>query len=284
MKVAHIKNYFLPPSETFIYNYIVGLKKYEPFIISECQLNNEIFPIKNIFTQRKSNIWYEPILLFFRNWLIGKFRKDFFYKSYYLNTLKKVNPDVVHIHFGFPGILFSNMIKALKLPLVVSFYGYDLSSIPFHGFDENFKDELQAWVDHVTFWLDQYLFPGIGGDRFISVYEGVTDDIDGPKHSQQLAEFLGSIHENIQPATDPDAVACIWYKFIKAGHVATHRHGSTYRPLREEHIDAMVDALLGLRARYEVREDAWEILPILDLYLDMAEDKRNEEPPADELE
>lgn len=150
--------------------------------------------------------------------------------------------------------------------------------------DENFEDELQAWVDHTTFWLDQYLFPGVGGDRFISVYEGVTDDLDGPKHAQQLAEFMGSIDDNIQPATDPDAVACIWYKIIKAGHVATHRHGSTYRPLREEHIDAMVDALLGLRARYEEREDAWEILPILDLYLDMTEDKRNEEPPADELE
>lgn len=32
---------------------------------------------------------------------------------------------------------------------------------------------------------------------------------------------------------------------------------------------------------YEERE---EILQILDLYLDMAEEKRNEEPPADELE
>ena len=150
--------------------------------------------------------------------------------------------------------------------------------------DENFEYELQAWVDHTSYWLDRYNIPGVGGDRFISVYEGVTDDVEGPAHAQALVEFLNGLDENIQPATDPDVVACIWYKFIKAGAVATHRHGQTYRPLREEHIDAMVEALLGLRARYEEREDAWEILPILDLYLDMAEDKRNEKPPADELE
>lgn len=150
--------------------------------------------------------------------------------------------------------------------------------------DENFEIELKAWVDHTAYWLDRYTFPGVGGDRFVSVYEGVTDNIQGPKHAQALAEFLDSLDDAIRPAIDPDVVACIWYKFIKAGKVATHRHGSTYRPLREKHIDSMVDALLGLRARYEEREGAWDILPIIDLYLDMAEDKRNEVPPADELE
>lgn len=150
--------------------------------------------------------------------------------------------------------------------------------------DENFEYELQAWVDHTAYWLDRYSFPGAGGDRFISVYEGVTDNVEGVKHAQALAEFLDSLDDNIQPAVDPDVVACIWYKFIKAGKVATHRHGSTYRPLREENIDAMVEALLGLKARYEDREDAWEILPILDLYLEMAEEKRNDKPTPDELE
>ena len=132
MKVAHIKNYFLPLTETFIYNYIDGLKKYKPFIISEYQLNNTIFPVKNISTQRGKNKWFEPILQKIREWLTGKFEKEFFFNYYYLKTLKKINPEVVHVHFGFPGVLFSDMIKNLNFPLVVSFYGYDLSSVPFH--------------------------------------------------------------------------------------------------------------------------------------------------------
>jgi len=217
-------------------------------------------------------------------------------KSHYPRLLTFPPPDVFHPHEYLDSVILVLRHPMNAIPSFESFEYERDNDIVSHSTraplvewmlwrDENFGHELQAWVDHTTFWLDHYLFPGgAGGDRFISVYEGVTDDVEGPEHAQQLAEFLDSLDENVCPATDPDAVACIWYKFIKAGKVATHRHGSTYRPLREEHVDAMVEVLLGLRARYEERKDAWEILPILDLYLDMAEDKRNEEPPADELD
>lgn len=144
--------------------------------------------------------------------------------------------------------------------------------------DEHYEKMLRAWVKHTTYWLDQYTFPGPGGNRFISVYERITHDVDGPKHAQLLAEFLDSIDENIRPAIDPSVVACIWHKYLKTGKAQAHRHGSKYRPLRDEQIDMTVEALSGLKRRYEGREDASDILPIFDVYLEMAEEKRKEEP------
>ncbi len=79
MIVAHVKSPFLPITETFIYNYIISLKKYKPIIISEYQQNREQFPIKNIIVQRKENLFYEPCLVTLRNWLSGKIQKEFFF-------------------------------------------------------------------------------------------------------------------------------------------------------------------------------------------------------------
>ena len=48
MNVSHIKSPFLPNTEIFIYNYITGLKRYNPIIISEYQQNKDLSINKNI--------------------------------------------------------------------------------------------------------------------------------------------------------------------------------------------------------------------------------------------
>jgi len=131
MKIAHIKSPFLPLTETFIYNYISSLKRYEPVIISETQINDNIFPVKNIIVQRSKDFYFENLLRHTRNWLYGKIQKEIFFKKFYTNALNTANSDVVHIHFGAPAILYSKIVEKLKLPLIVSFYGYDLSSLPY---------------------------------------------------------------------------------------------------------------------------------------------------------
>lgn len=130
MKVAHIKSPFLPFSETFIYNYVNNLNKYKPIIITETQLNNDQFQVDNIIIHRTGKEWYEPAIRTFRNWLAGKIQREFVYRKFYLEALKKAKPHVVHIHFGVPGMMLSRLIKGLNLPFLVSFYGYDLSQIP----------------------------------------------------------------------------------------------------------------------------------------------------------
>tara|TARA_Y100001970_G_scaffold266245_1_gene354662 strand:- start:490 stop:1644 length:1155 start_codon:yes stop_codon:yes gene_type:complete len=129
LKVAHIKSPFLPLPETFIYSYINESQKYEPIIVSEHHINNDQFPVKNIIAH-KNNKELNFFLKKVRYWLAGKIQRELLFKNFYANSLKKINPNIVHIHFGVPGLMLSRLIKKLNLPFIVSFYGYDLSQIP----------------------------------------------------------------------------------------------------------------------------------------------------------
>ena len=62
------------------------------------------FPVKNIVIQRKNDAFYEPFLITIRNWLHGRIQREIFFKHFYYKAIRNTNPDIVHIHFGFPGI------------------------------------------------------------------------------------------------------------------------------------------------------------------------------------
>lgn len=47
-----------------------------------------------------------------------------------LNFLKKQQSDILHFHFGSDAYIFTEVMKQAEIPSVVSFYGYDISSVP----------------------------------------------------------------------------------------------------------------------------------------------------------
>lgn len=73
--------------------------------------------------------------------------------------------------------------------------------------DSNFNQQLFLWRVSIQYWLDKYS----AEDRIVIPYERIVDDIDGPKFTQQLNEFLG---DGDNGAIDPELVPCIWSKVI----------------------------------------------------------------------
>ena len=144
--------------------------------------------------------------------------------------------------------------------------------------DSNFDYEMARWVEHTTFWLDRYSEPGPYGNVFLSIYEGITDDVEGPGHAQALAEFLDA-GENVHALTDEHDVKCSWYKILKDKSSGTHRAGPKYRPYTPSQLDTMSKSLMWLRDRYEDQPIGAKIVPVLNTYLDMVEEKRYEERP-----
>ena len=114
MNVAHIKSPYLPLSETFIYNYINGSKRYKPVVISEYQINKEQFPVEKIITHKK-NKELNPLLKKCRYYLAGKIQRELIYNKFYRNSLSQIKPNIVHIHFGVPGLMLSRITKKLNL-------------------------------------------------------------------------------------------------------------------------------------------------------------------------
>ena len=56
--------------------------------------------------------------------------RDWYTSKGYTQAIEYLGPDVIHIHFGAPALYWRSLQRDLGFPMVVSFYGYDLSTIP----------------------------------------------------------------------------------------------------------------------------------------------------------
>lgn len=141
MKVLHIVENFSPLSETFIYDYITELEKQgvDNHVLTFIRHNEAERPFKKVYIGKRN---FNIIWIILR--ILSEIKKNpSKYFSLRRREIKKVveevKPEVIHAHFGQMGVLVAPIAKKLNIPLVVTFYGYDASSL--------LKDE---------FWLREY--------------------------------------------------------------------------------------------------------------------------------
>lgn len=110
----------LPLSETFIFNQAKNLSEFTPHFMGYKKvpngintsdfntiINNENAPERNTLSE-----------VFLK---IIQFNPKFFVQG------KKINPSLIHAHFGIDGVLALPLARQLKVPLVVTFHGYDIT-------------------------------------------------------------------------------------------------------------------------------------------------------------
>ena len=145
--------------------------------------------------------------------------------------------------------------------------------------ERNFDAELAAWEHHLVYWMDHY---GVE-ERLVVTFEGLTDELEGPRSSMVLMDFLSLGIDDKKdigwtPRTDEE-VACIWKKMVQykkeSGSVnedgtasakdvptgsdrilfnpnnpISHRSGSDYRPYTQEQLGRMATMFRRLSRRY----------------------------------
>jgi len=128
--VAIYQQEYLTISMTFIYRQLKGLNEKFKLLVMANRLNNvDIFPWEYIYSKPKTS---------FKEKAINKLYKLIKYKyaalsnqqyNYYKNLLIKENVKLVHAHFGPSGLEILPPVKELKIPLLVTFHGYDASML-----------------------------------------------------------------------------------------------------------------------------------------------------------
>jgi colanic acid/amylovoran biosynthesis glycosyltransferase len=123
--VAHILPSYLPVSQTFIYRYLSKLRTVTPIILAG-ELNNlASFPVRSRLYDCSSH----PYSL---RWMIYGFGKRFLgdLDAYRRMILKLNRVKLLHAHFGPTGYDILMTKQRLKLPLITTFYGCDMSRLP----------------------------------------------------------------------------------------------------------------------------------------------------------
>lgn len=127
--VVHLIRNYLAPTETFIHNQMAFLVNYQPYVVCH-GLRNGVKPPDDydIFSAgaTTTGLW--------------KIYADFAYKiSRYLSAseidlmaaaIADSNARLLHFHYAVDARYFLKLKKKLKLPSLVSLYGYDVSMFP----------------------------------------------------------------------------------------------------------------------------------------------------------
>ena len=110
--VLHIKTpYYLPLSETFIYNYLRNFQRFIPVIMTHEIREMGVFPLEHPIVRFEDSTARTPAFQAFLRELGARF-----------------NPQVIHAHFGHVGAEWINWSEMTGLPFIASFYGKDAST------------------------------------------------------------------------------------------------------------------------------------------------------------
>ncbi len=123
--VHYISGPYLPITGTWIYGQIENLTRYKPIVYCHTTQNLDTYPTKHIRSLELKEGIGDPSTFFNKAW-----KKLFkFYPPFSIFLLRD-RPELFHAHFGSSGYDLLRLKRIFKLPLVTTFYGFDLSLLP----------------------------------------------------------------------------------------------------------------------------------------------------------
>lgn len=121
-KVAHFVSNYLFRTGSWIYHQIVGLSQWSPIVLCVHTENLDIFPFNSIYAL-DSRPLLEKLGNKLLNHIIG-------YYPYFRSAIRREECRVLHAHFGPAGYYALQLAQKCGIPLITTFYGYDLSRLP----------------------------------------------------------------------------------------------------------------------------------------------------------
>lgn len=128
--VAHYLHCYLGLSETFIYTVLKTMSRFQPIVVTESTAHLDLFPFHPVYAT-------SSIPRFSWWWLVNSIqyrlanRDEFFeHQAYVRHTMKRHHTRLIHAHFGPSGVRMLPVKRSLGIPLITTFYGYDMSQLP----------------------------------------------------------------------------------------------------------------------------------------------------------
>ena len=156
MKVVHYCDAFSLLSETFIYDCIIELERngVHNNVFTNKIVNPQQRPFSkvNLLNRRGINVLSKIAnKVIVKTGIYDGRKLSFHYKRKELYTkLLKEKPDLIHAHYGPQGCIVLPVALKLKIPLVVSFHGFDAFKLPGLLFWKNELSKLFKSVQAIT--------------------------------------------------------------------------------------------------------------------------------------
>ncbi len=116
---AHFVQDYLIATTQWIYGQIRANAEFTPIVLARHKVNPEAFPVDKLYSMDELPAWQRALdELHFRT--RG-------YSRFFAQRLQK--PSLIHAHFGHIGFKALGLARRFNIPLITSFYGYDVSAL-----------------------------------------------------------------------------------------------------------------------------------------------------------
>lgn len=164
IRVVHLVNQYLPVTENWIAPVVRGADGIQSSVLSvRAPVNVEAFPVRDL--EALETLDEQDLLA------EARFLRRYGYVRRFRQAAERARANLLHAHFADLGIRAIGLSRRLRLPLVTSFYGYDLSQLP--------KQPV---------WADAYRALFAHGDAFV---------VEG-SHARQCLLDLGCPPERVE--------------------------------------------------------------------------------------
>lgn len=196
------RNRLLSPTETYVRNQAEALQQFVPYYAGLGSVQGLTMPA-------------ERTLLINQGGLLGKTSEISYLPfrlapTFFLQELRKLNPVLIHAHFGPDGVSALPLARALQIPLVVTFHGFDATTKDKHVWRSFYnhrvyllrrkvlKREAYLFIAVSNFIKESLLQQGFTPNNIVVHYIGVDTEIFQPAPSEvhePIVLFVGRLVE-----------------------------------------------------------------------------------------
>jgi colanic acid/amylovoran biosynthesis glycosyltransferase len=126
--VAHAIRGYLAPTETFVGNQITSLREYRPVVVAHHRSPNREFDIDNMYFINEHPRTLSDALGRLAYSTLKQMLPHQVAEA--IQWLGQFHPALWHFHYAVDAAFFLPLLKKMRMPAVVSLYGYDISSFP----------------------------------------------------------------------------------------------------------------------------------------------------------
>jgi glycosyltransferase involved in cell wall biosynthesis len=125
LRVLHCLWKFSDLSETFIYDYVVGTQEFgtEAAVLTEGRLRPDERPFAPVYAVRRPRKLMKLLAY------AGRQRAPFLGRAEHRRVIQEFRPDLLHCHYGPYAWYMLPLARALRIPVVTTFYGHDISRL-----------------------------------------------------------------------------------------------------------------------------------------------------------
>jgi colanic acid/amylovoran biosynthesis glycosyltransferase len=142
MNVAHFASPYLPETQTFIYNYLTHFRSCKSFVFAFEFKNLDQFAVENLNKIPKWSLARVACVtaeaVFKNKKMSSRWVFNLNNTSSLRSRLRELGVSLVHSHFGHMGCYNVNLVKGMGMPMVTTFYGWDISFLARIGWAERY--------------------------------------------------------------------------------------------------------------------------------------------------